>query len=196
MPDNTLKANLLIPETEKSKSENTNNAREDNTQGRNCQEFRLGTWRRRTQKSKQPQRNYTRAPRPSQLPARSARKRQASPRLRRRSHHKDGVPCRRCCLRISKITYARPRDFMYLFALRSPILEAFFFTASVGLPSFAAILAVGLLGKSFLRRLRSLLVHTPLMALFFATACPLSSLKEIKYQKTKCKMKDVIIVKR
>ena len=57
---------------------------------------------------------------------------------------------------------------MYLFDLRSPILEAFFFTASVGLPSFAAIFAVGLLGKSFLRRLTSLFAHKPLRAFFLA----------------------------
>jgi hypothetical protein len=60
--------------------------------------------------------------------------------------------------------------------LRSPILEAFFLTASVGLPSFAAILAVGFWGKSLVSRLRSLFVHTPLMAFFFAIARPLSQL--------------------
>ena len=56
---------------------------------------------------------------------------------------------------------------MYFFDLRSPILEAFFFTASVGRRSFAAILAVGLLGKSFLSKLSSLFVHKPLMTFFF-----------------------------
>jgi hypothetical protein len=56
---------------------------------------------------------------------------------------------------------------MYFFDLRSPILEAFFFTASVGRRSFAAILAVGLLGKSFFSRLNSLFVHKPLMSFFF-----------------------------
>ena len=70
---------------------------------------------------------------------------------------------------------------MYFLALRSPILEAFFFTASVGLPSFAAILAVGLLGKSFLSRLKSLFVHSPLMAFFFAIVCPLSFLADIGF---------------
>ena len=59
---------------------------------------------------------------------------------------------------------------MYFFDLRSPILEAFFFTASVGLPSLAAILAVGLLGKSFLSRLNSLFDHKPLMGFFFLFA--------------------------
>ena len=57
---------------------------------------------------------------------------------------------------------------MYFFDLRSPNLEAFFLTASVGLPSFVAIWAVGLLGKSFLSRLTSLFVHRPLTAFFFA----------------------------
>ena len=57
---------------------------------------------------------------------------------------------------------------MYFFDLRSPILEAFFLTASVGLPSFPAIFAVGLLGKSFRSRLTSLFDHNPLMAFFFA----------------------------
>jgi fructose-specific phosphotransferase system IIC component len=61
---------------------------------------------------------------------------------------------------------------MYFFDLRSPILEAFFFTASVGRLSFAAILAVGLLGKSFLSRLNSLFDHKPLMSFFFAIAYP------------------------
>ena len=61
---------------------------------------------------------------------------------------------------------------MYFFDLPSPILEAFFFTASVGRLSFEAILAVGLLGKSFLSRLNSLFVHKPLMSFFFAIACP------------------------
>lgn len=71
-----------------------------------------------------------------------------------------------------------PRDFMYLFDLRSPILEAFFLTASVGLPNFPAISAVGLLGKSFLSILTSLLAHKPftvfLLAFFFAIMRPLS----------------------
>jgi len=57
---------------------------------------------------------------------------------------------------------------MYFFDLRSPILEAFFFTASVGRLSFEAIFAVGLLGKSFLSRLNSPLDHKPLMSFFFA----------------------------
>jgi hypothetical protein len=69
---------------------------------------------------------------------------------------------RACCK-----THALPRDLRYFFALRSPILEAFFFTASVGRPSLAAIWAVGLFGKSFLRRLMSLFDHTPLVSLFF-----------------------------
>ncbi len=69
---------------------------------------------------------------------------------------------------------------MYFFDLRSPILEAFFFTASVGRPSLAAIWAVGLFGKSFLSRLTSLFDHKPLMSFFFffvfffAIAHPLS----------------------
>jgi len=67
---------------------------------------------------------------------------------------------------------------MYLFDLRSPILEAFFLTASVGLPNFPAICAVGLLGNSFLSRLTSLLAHKPLtaffLAFFFAILRPLS----------------------
>jgi hypothetical protein len=37
-------------------------------------------------------------------------------------------------------------------------------------------LAVGFWGKSLVRRLRSLFVHTPLMAFFFAIARPLSQL--------------------
>ena len=57
------------------------------------------------------------------------------------------------------ITYFLPRDFKYLFDLRSPILDAFFFTASVLRLSFAAILEVGLVGKSFLSRLTSAFVH-------------------------------------
>jgi uncharacterized membrane protein len=57
---------------------------------------------------------------------------------------------------------------MYLFDLRSPILEAFFLTASVALPSLPAISAVGLLGKSFLSKLTSLLDHPPLIVLLFA----------------------------
>jgi len=61
---------------------------------------------------------------------------------------------------------------MYFFDLRSPILEAFFFTASVGRPSFAAILAVGLVGKSFLSRPNSLFDHKPLMSFFFAIGYP------------------------
>lgn len=67
---------------------------------------------------------------------------------------------------------------MYLFDLRSPILDAFFLTASVGLPNFPAISAVGLLGKSFLSILTSLLAHKPLtvffLAFFFAIMRPLS----------------------
>jgi len=61
---------------------------------------------------------------------------------------------------------------MYFFDLRSPILEAFFFTASVGRLSFEAILAVGLLGKSFLSRLNSPFDHKPLMGFFFAILYP------------------------
>ena len=65
---------------------------------------------------------------------------------------------------------------MYFFDLRSPILEAFFLTASVGRLSFEAILAVGLFGKSFLSRLNSLFDHKPLMSFFllffFAIAYP------------------------
>jgi len=63
---------------------------------------------------------------------------------------------------------ALPRDFKYCFDLRSFILEAFFLTASVFRPSFAAILDVGLFGKSFFKRLISALVQSPLGAFFFA----------------------------
>lgn len=80
---------------------------------------------------------------------------------------KDKTLQQRLFCRTSLTAYPRPRDFMYFFDLRSPILEAFFFTASVGRPSFAAIFAVGLLGKSFFSRLNSLFVHSPLMSFFF-----------------------------
>jgi len=70
---------------------------------------------------------------------------------------------------------------MYLFDLRSPILDAFFLTASVGRPSLAAIPAVGLSAKSLLSRLSSLVVQSPFKALFafaafffFAILCFLS----------------------
>ena len=67
---------------------------------------------------------------------------------------------------------------MYFFDLRSPILDAFFFTASVGRLSLAAIFAVGLLENSFLSKLTSLFDHKPLTSflfvfLFFAIVCPL-----------------------
>jgi hypothetical protein len=61
----------------------------------------------------------------------------------------------------SFVAYALPRDFIYFFDLRSPILDAFFFTASVGRRSLAAIEAVGLFGKSFLSRLTSAFVQSP-----------------------------------
>jgi len=69
-----------------------------------------------------------------------------------------------------EIRYALPIDFRYLFDLRSPILDAFFFTASVLRLSFAAILDVGLLGKSFLRRLTSFVLHRPFGAFLFFPA--------------------------
>jgi hypothetical protein len=59
---------------------------------------------------------------------------------------------------------------MYFFDFLSPILEAFFFTVSRDRPNFAATLAVGLLGKSFLSKATSLFDHKPLTTFFFATA--------------------------
>jgi len=59
---------------------------------------------------------------------------------------------------------------MYFFDLRSPILEAFFLTASVGRPSLAAIAAVGLVANSFLSRLTSLFDQSPFNAFFFLVA--------------------------
>jgi len=68
--------------------------------------------------------------------------------------------------------YALPRDFMYRFDLERPILDAFFFTASLGRPSLAEIAAVGLFGKSFVSKARSAFDHTPFLsfslAFFFA----------------------------
>lgn len=64
---------------------------------------------------------------------------------------------------------------MYLFDLRSPILDAFFFTVSVDRPSFAAIAAVGLSAKSLLSKLSSLVAQSPFKAFFFfAILCFLS----------------------
>jgi hypothetical protein len=68
-----------------------------------------------------------------------------------------------------QIRYALPMDLRYFFDLRSPILDAFFLTASVLRPSCLAILDVGLVGKSFFSRLTSLAGHIPFGAfLFFA----------------------------
>ena len=64
--------------------------------------------------------------------------------------------------------YDRPRDLRYFFVFLSPILDAFFFTASSGRPNLAAILAVGLFGKSFLSNATSLFDHKPLTSFFFA----------------------------
>jgi hypothetical protein len=64
--------------------------------------------------------------------------------------------------------YDRPRDFRYFFVFLSPILDAFFFTVSSDRPSFAAILAVGLFGKSFLSRATSFFDHKPLISFFRA----------------------------
>jgi len=61
--------------------------------------------------------------------------------------------------------YALPRLLRYRELLRNPILDAFFFTASVLRPSCPAILAVGLFGKSFLSLLTSAVVQ-PLTARF------------------------------
>lgn len=73
--------------------------------------------------------------------------------------------------RIAALTYALPSDLRYFLDFLSPILDAFFFTVSVGRPSLAAILAVGLFGKSLLSRLTSVFDHKPLTALFlFAIA--------------------------
>ncbi len=91
----------------------------------------------------------------------------SDPELSRHNSRKDKTPHLSNFCGTSLITYDLPRDFMYFFALRSPILEAFFFTASVGRPSFAAILAVALSGKSFLSRFNSLFDHKPLMSFFF-----------------------------
>jgi hypothetical protein len=65
--------------------------------------------------------------------------------------------------------YALPMDLRYFFDLRSPILDAFFLTASVGRPSCAAILAVGLVEKSLLSRLVSAFDHGPFIAFFLFT---------------------------
>ena len=61
-------------------------------------------------------------------------------------------------------------DLMYFFDLRSPILDAFFFTASVGRPSSAAIWVVGLVEKSLLSNLVSLADHRPFTAFFLFAA--------------------------
>jgi hypothetical protein len=73
------------------------------------------------------------------------------------------------------VAYALPSDFIYFLDLRSPILDAFFFTASVGRLSLAAIEAVGLFGKSFLSWLMSAFVQSPFTDFFFfAILCFLS----------------------
>lgn len=70
--------------------------------------------------------------------------------------------------------YALPMDLRYLFVLRSPILDAFFFTASVGRPSSLATSAVGVFEKSFLSSLISLGDHRPFTTFFlFAILCSL-----------------------
>ncbi len=71
---------------------------------------------------------------------------------------------------VRSFRYALPMDLRYLFVLRSPILDAFFFTASVGRPSSAATLAVGLLGKSFLSNWASLRDQRPFTAFFLFAA--------------------------
>ncbi len=70
----------------------------------------------------------------------------------------------------SVLTYARPRDFIYPFDLRSPILDAFFFTASVGRPSLVAISAVACFGNNLARVLMSAFDHRPFTTFFFAMA--------------------------
>ena len=70
---------------------------------------------------------------------------------------------------------------MYLEVFRSPILEAFFLTASKGLLSCAATFAVGLLEKSFLSILMSFFDHRPFVSFFdFAIFCPLSHNNRVK----------------
>jgi hypothetical protein len=64
--------------------------------------------------------------------------------------------------------YVRPSDFRYFFDFLSPILDAFFFTVSSERPNLAAILAVGLFGKSFLSKVISLIDHKRLTIFFFA----------------------------
>ena len=59
------------------------------------------------------------------------------------------------------LIYIRPRDFMYLRDFLSPILEAFFLTASVGRPSSAATSAVGRSENSLRSCFTSSLVHDP-----------------------------------
>jgi len=64
--------------------------------------------------------------------------------------------------------YVRPSDFRYFFDFLSLILDAFFFTVSSEHPNLAAILAVGLFGKSFLSKVISLFDHKCLTIFFFA----------------------------
>lgn len=64
--------------------------------------------------------------------------------------------------------YALPSFFKYFFDLRSPIREAFFFTASVLRLSCLAILEVGLLGNSFFSSATCSGFHPPLGVFFFA----------------------------
>ena len=63
---------------------------------------------------------------------------------------------------------------MYFFDLTISILDAFFFTASVGLPSCAATSAVELLEKIFLSNLMSSFVQVPFVSFFFAIFFPLT----------------------
>jgi hypothetical protein len=97
--------------------------------------------------------------------------------LSRRLQEKTGPPMDRLLIGFQREVYPhllsgydRPSDFRYLFDFFSPILEAFFFTASVGRPNCAATLAVGLLWNSFFSKLTSLFDHKPLTSFFFAIA--------------------------
>jgi len=66
----------------------------------------------------------------------------------------------RCDKRRFGIAYALPMDLRYFFDLRSPILEAFFLTASVLRLSSLAISEVGVVEKSFLSSLTSAGFHS------------------------------------
>ena len=64
--------------------------------------------------------------------------------------------------------YILPKDFMYLGDFRSPIRDAFFLTASVGRPNWAATSAVGRFGKSRFSSFKSSFVHDPFTMLLLA----------------------------